>query len=125
MKTKAAQETLKALESRKKGGLTQGGVNMTKLKRLSVLCLAVVVMMAFMPGGGWGEEVTKEVAKININKASAEELTQLNGIGATYAERIVQYREAHGAFAHPEDITKVPGIGPKTWEENKDRISIE
>lgn len=98
---------------------------MKTLKNVSVLCLVVVVMMAFMPGGGWGEEVAKEVTKLNINKASAEELTQLNGIGATYAERIVQYREAHGAFAHAEDITKVPGIGPKTWEENKARISIE
>jgi len=98
---------------------------MKTLKNVSVLCLVVVVMMAFMPGGGWGEEVAKEAAKININKASAEELTQLKGVGSTYAEHIVQYREAHGAFAHPEDITKVPGIGPKTWEENKDRIAIE
>ena len=98
---------------------------MNSLKRLSVLCLVVAVMLAFMPGAGWTEEVAKEAAKININKASAEELTQLKGVGSTYAEHIVQYREAHGPFANPEDIMKVPGIGPKTWEENKDRIAIE
>jgi competence protein ComEA len=102
---------------------------MNNLKRVSVLCLAVVVMMAFMPVGGWAEETAKEAAhetaKININKASAEELTQLKGVGSTYAEHIVEYREAHGPFNKPEDIMKVPGIGPKTWEENKDRIAIE
>ena len=98
---------------------------MNSLKRVSVLCLVVAVMLAFMPGAGWTEEVAKEAAKININKASAEELTQLQGVGSTYAEHIVQYREAHGPFANPEDIMKVPGIGPKTWEENKDRIAIE
>jgi competence protein ComEA len=100
-------------------------MNMNSLKRVSVLCLVVAVMLAFMPGGGWTEEVAKEAAKININKASAEELTQLQGVGSTYAEHIVQYREAHGPFTNAEDIMKVPGIGPKTWEENKDRIAIE
>ena len=98
---------------------------MKSLKRVSVLCLVVAVMLAFMPGVGWTEEVAKEAAKININKASAEELTQLKGVGSAYAEHIIQYRETHGPFATPEDIMKVPGIGPKTWEENKDRIAIE
>lgn len=100
-------------------------MNMKSLKRVSVLCLVVVLMMAFMPRGGWTEEAAKETARININKASAEELTQLKGVGSTYAEHIIQYREAHGPFATPEDIMKVPGIGPNTWEENKDRIAIE
>ncbi len=61
---------------------------------------------------------------ININTATVEELVTLDRIGPSYAERIVQYREANGSFAKPEDIMKVPGIGLKTFEVNKDRITV-
>lgn len=67
----------------------------------------------------------QEAEKVNINTASAEELTQLKGVGHQYAERIVQYREEHGPFSTAEDMMKVPGIGPKTCEANKDRITVE
>ena len=66
-----------------------------------------------------------EIKKININQASQEKLTQLKGIGPVLSERIVEYREEHGPFQSPEDIMDVKGIGPKTWEKNKDRITVE
>jgi len=64
-------------------------------------------------------------AKININTASAEELTQLQGIGPKYAAKIVEYREQKGPFASAEDLMKIPGIGPATFEKNKERIVVE
>ena len=82
--------------------------------------LASALIIAIVPA-----LFAQEGKKININKAPAEELTQLKGIGATYAERIVQFREAHGPFASPEDIMKVPGIGSKIFEANKDIIIVE
>ena len=66
-----------------------------------------------------------DAAKININTASAEELSQLQGIGPKYAAKIVEYREKDGPFASPEDIMKVPGVGQKTFEKNKDLIVVE
>jgi len=66
-----------------------------------------------------------DAAKININTASAEELTQLQGIGPKYAAKIVEYREQNGPFASAEDIMKIPGIGPATFEKNKERIAVE
>jgi competence protein ComEA len=63
--------------------------------------------------------------KININKASVEEISKLEKIGPKYAERIVQYRKEHGPFAKPEDILKVKGIGPKTFELNREKISVD
>jgi competence protein ComEA len=66
-----------------------------------------------------------DAAKININKASAEELTQLKGIGQKYATKIVEYRDQNGPFAAPEDLMKVPGIGPKVLEKNQDIIVVE
>lgn len=53
--------------------------------------------------------------RVNINTASAEELSDLPGIGPTLAERIMVFREEHGAFTRPEDLTLVPGIGEKTF----------
>jgi competence protein ComEA len=54
-----------------------------------------------------------------------EEIAKLEKIGPSYAERIVQYRKENGPFTKPEDILKVKGIGPKTFELNKDKISVE
>jgi competence ComEA-like helix-hairpin-helix protein len=62
--------------------------------------------------------------KININTASAAELEALSGIGAKKAGMIVQFREANGAFAGIEDIKKVPGIGEKLFQRNKERLSV-
>jgi competence protein ComEA len=64
-------------------------------------------------------------AKVNINTASAKELTTLGGVGAKLAERIVEYREAHGPFKKPEDLRKVEGVGKAMWERNRERVVIK
>jgi competence protein ComEA len=66
-----------------------------------------------------------DVEKININTATAEELMQLNGVGAKYAGRIIAYREKYGPFKKPEDIMRVSGIGQKTFEKNREIIIVE
>jgi len=63
--------------------------------------------------------------KININTASADELMNLKGIGEKKAKAIIEFRETKGLFKQPEDLIKVPGIGPKTFEMNKNRIAVE
>lgn len=93
---------------------------MRQWKKAVTLCLVFCVIMALaLPI--WAEEA----AKININTASVEELTQLKGVGQKYAQRIVEYREEHGPFTCAEDMMKVPGIGSKTCEANKDLITVE
>jgi len=69
-------------------------------------------------------EQQKKVA-ININTATAKELTKLKGIGSKTAEAIVAYREQHGAFKNASDIQKVKGIGKKTFEKIKEEISVQ
>jgi len=66
----------------------------------------------------------EEEDKINLNTASAEELTSLPGIGEILAARIVAYREEHGPFQTLDDIMQVSGIGSKVVEEIRDLATL-
>jgi competence protein ComEA len=92
-----------------------------KIKRV----IATILIVAFAMGMAIGPALAQEQVKVNINKASVEELTILKRIGPSYAQRIVDYRNEHGPFQKPEDIMNVKGIGFKTFEANKDIIVCE
>lgn len=62
--------------------------------------------------------------KININTATVTELMTLDGIGEVKAKAIVEYREANGYFKSIDDLTLVSGIGVKTLEKNRDKITV-
>jgi competence protein ComEA len=62
--------------------------------------------------------------RININTASAAELEALPRVGPALAQRIVDYRVAHGPFRAIEDVMQVNGIGPATFGQIKDLITI-
>ncbi len=62
--------------------------------------------------------------KVNINTASKEELTSLNGIGDAKARDIINYREKNGNFKSIEDIKNVPGIGEAIYASIKENITV-
>jgi competence protein ComEA len=61
---------------------------------------------------------------ININTANADELTKLNGIGPSKANKIIVLRKEIGRFSSKEDLLKINGIGPKTLDKIKDQIVL-
>lgn len=67
---------------------------------------------------------TVESDKININKADRYELIQLPGIGPVIAQRIIRYRDEHGAFETVEEIRNVHGIGPARLKQIKPIIKL-
>ena len=62
---------------------------------------------------------------ININTADVTTLMTLDGVGRKVAEKIVEYRQAHGPFKKPDDVRKVDGIGGGLWERNRERIVVK
>jgi competence ComEA-like helix-hairpin-helix protein len=50
--------------------------------------------------------------RVSLNTATAQILARLPGIGPTLAQRIVDYRHAHGAFRSLADLEEVTGVGP-------------
>ena len=50
--------------------------------------------------------------------------TELKGIGAAKAKAIVDFRKANGPFRSAEELTQVKGIGPRTVEINRDNILV-
>lgn len=63
--------------------------------------------------------------RIDINKASAEELDRvLVNVGPAKARAIIDYRKEHGPFKSVEELALVKGIGLKTAERNRDLITV-
>ena len=63
--------------------------------------------------------------KIDLNKATAEELESLPGIGPKIAKNIIEYREKFGPFKSVEELLEVKGIGPKKLKRLKKYLKVE
>jgi competence protein ComEA len=62
---------------------------------------------------------------VNVNTADAQAISEaLQGVGLSKAQAIVEYREKHGPFKSPEDLSLVKGIGERTVELNRDDILV-
>ncbi|MCH5583816.1 ComEA family DNA-binding protein [Shimazuella sp. AN120528] len=66
----------------------------------------------------------KEENKINLNTATLAELEELEGLGPTKAEAIIQYRGEHGGFRSVDELLQVSGIGERTLERIKEKIFV-
>ena len=91
-------------------------------RRILVIALVLFCVALWAPVAGAQEEAK---VKVNINTATADELMVLKYVGETLSQRIVEYREEHGAFESPEDIMKVHGVGQRVYEANKDIITVK
>ncbi|HEY1274258.1 MAG TPA: ComEA family DNA-binding protein [Thermoleophilaceae bacterium] len=60
--------------------------------------------------------------KVSLGSATAEQLDGLDGIGPTLAQRIVEYRQAHGGFSSIDQLGEVEGIGEKRLEALREAV---
>ena len=88
-----------------------------------------VVMAGFvLTTGAWtgvSEKVRQaDAGKINLNKATLQQLQTLKGIGPAKAKAIVQYRQQHGDIARLTQLLMVKGIGPKLLSQLLQKVMI-
>jgi competence protein ComEA len=62
-------------------------------------------------------------AKVSLNRAGAEELDALPGVGPTTAQKILAYRQEHGAIGSVDELDAIPGIGPARLEQLRDLVT--
>jgi len=93
---------------------------MAYFARSLITCLLALGLWGSAPV--WGEQ--HEGAKVNINTADKAALEALPGIGPAKADAIIEYRQKMGAFKAVSDLEKVPGIGEKTVEQLKDKVTV-
>jgi competence protein ComEA len=79
--------------------------------------LAAVMLVAAQPG-------FSETKMVNVNTATAAELTSISGIGESKAKAIVDYREKNGAFKTVDDLKLVQGIGDKLLEKVRPQVTV-
>ena len=90
---------------------------MMRCKRFVAALAVLLVIFAFM-----GPVYGRDGERININKASAEELAKLQKVGPKFAVRIIEHRQKYGPFKLTEELMEIRGIGPHTYDKIKDQI---
>ena len=88
------------------------------MKRFAKWVAVLLVCLAVTCGCAFAAE------KMNINTATAEQLSELPGIGPATAAKIIAYRAQH-SFKAPEEIMEVKGIGEAKYEKIKELIMVE
>lgn len=61
---------------------------------------------------------------LSLNRADANQLEELPGIGPATAKKIVDFRNSIGSFSSVEQLLEVPGIGPKLFEQIREQLTL-
>ena len=67
-------------------------------------------------------QVDPSTSLLDVNRAQIKELEQITGVGPVLASRIVASRQRLGPFRRPEDLLRVPGIGPAVLQRIRARV---
>lgn len=95
--------------------------------RKSQLIIVITLLIASLCTAAFAadEAVAAPSGVVNINTADAGQLALLPRVGLKTAQRIVEYRTEHGAFAKATDLMQVKGFGDKTFERLSSYIVVK
>lgn len=99
-----------------------GGRNQVRRRRNNVLAVLLLTAAWLAP---WTAAMAQQAkGKVNINSATAEQLSLLPRVGEVVAARIIEFRDKNGRFKAPEDLMLIKGIGEKTFELLEPYVSV-
>lgn len=61
---------------------------------------------------------------VNLNTATLEQLDTLDGVGPTTAQKIIDFRTAHGGFGSVDELDQIPGIGEKKLAALREQVRV-
>ena len=83
----------------------------------------IVVPARVLAAAGGAEVTASTPAKVSLASASIDQLDELPGIGPVTAQKIVDWRQTHGALRSADDLDAIPGIGPARVEQLRDLVT--
>lgn len=95
-----------------------------KLSRFVATGLALALASVLCAGPAVAAAQPAPSAKINLNTASAEQLTALPGVGPKLAARIVEHRQKEGGFRSVSELMNVKGVGEKNLAKIQGYLSV-
>jgi competence protein ComEA len=111
----------------KAAGGAKKGVNLGEINLARVLVDGEQIYVGYVSKVGPSQGRTQSktfTGIININRGTKAEFDSLTGIGPVIAGRIINYRSSNGPFMAIEDLLKVSGIGSKTLDRIRPRLSL-
>ena len=83
-----------------------------------------IVVPARTPGAAPGATAAAAPAgPVHLNTATLEQLDALPGVGPVTAQKILDYRQQHGAFSSVDELDAIPGIGPARLDQLRDLVA--
>ena len=94
------------------------------LRRIVATGLALTMAALMLSGPALAAGKPTPAGKVNINTASAAQLTTLPGVGPKLAARIVEYRQKSGTFRSPQELLNVKGVGEKNFAKIESLLTV-
>jgi competence protein ComEA len=83
----------------------------------------IVVPTRAAAGSAGGSASSASSGPVHLNTATLQDLDALPGVGPVTAQKILDYRQQHGAFASVDELDAIPGIGPKRLDQLRDLVA--
>ncbi len=94
------------------------------VKRIVAFGLALALSFLTSAGVALAAPKAAPAGKINLNSATAQQLAELPGVGATLAARIVEYRQKAGGFKTAQELMNVQGVGEKNFARIQPHLTV-
>ena len=95
------------------------------MRKSQTIAILSFVILAICGAAFADTQATAPAGVVNINTADAAQLANLPRVGMKVAQRIIDYRTAHGPFARTSDLMQVKGFGQKSFDRLSAYLTVE